>query len=87
MKKTKEQKAYLKDLKTKVKVIAERVELLQSLQSDIDGTEGVPEIKLGGLVDDLALLNPFTTVKVVAFLLEQYQREQQEFAKVIANQN
>ena len=86
-KKNKEQRQYLKDLKEKKKVIDERVELLESLQADVNGSKGVPEIKLGGLLDDLGVLNPFTVVKIVPFLLEMYQKEQQEFGQVIANQN
>jgi len=77
----------MKELKIKLEVIKERVELLAELNNDIQGEEGVPMVKLGGLVDDLFMLNPFTSEQIIPLLKESYEAELQAVNCLIANQN
>jgi len=80
-------KAYIADITSKVLVIEERLELLESLKLDVDSGEGIPDIKLGGLVDDLGILNPLTTVDTINFLLPLYNVELASYRALLANQN
>lgn len=87
MAKSKEEKQALKDLKTKITVIGERVELLRQLDKEIKETKAVSTVKLGGMVDDLTYLNPFTQEKLVPFLLDLYEQEQKGFEEILISMN
>lgn len=68
-------------------VIEERIDLLQDVLEDMKRSGGVPEMKMGGLMDDLFLLNPFRAEEVLPFLLEQYKKECEEVKALIAGTN
>jgi hypothetical protein len=69
------------------KVIEERVELLNSIVKDMEQSGGMPNIPLGGLFDDILLLNPFRGEKLIPILLAEYEQELEEVNLLMAKQN
>jgi hypothetical protein len=86
-KRRREESAELKRLQSLRQVIDERVEFLEAVIEDMKRSGGVPEMKMGGLMDDLFLANPFRAEKLLPFLLEQYKEEQTEIKAIVAGNN
>lgn len=69
------------------KVIEDRVELLQEIIQDMEKTNGVPAIPLGGLLDDILKLNPFRAERLIPALLEEYEKELEEVKQLMVSLN
>ena len=85
--KRKESASDLKRLQTNKNVAQERLELLNEIIEEMERTGGMPDIKLGGLLDDLFILNPFRAEQIIPQLRDQYKSEVEEINQLIAGQN
>lgn len=83
----KDKKKEVKRLQNNRQVIKDRIDLLEEVQAEMNGTGHMPSVPLGGLFDDIIKLNPFRAETLIPALLQEYRKELGEVDALVTNMN
>lgn len=83
----KETKKYIEQLKTKIEVIDQRIEILTYIQDEMKKSGAVLDVPLGGMTDDLLIINPHNANPILTLLLGLYHTEKTEHENLLTMNN